>query len=505
MLFSTYLALAQTLSASPIHSTILPVRSPEPRQQVFYEPTQTVYGYLPYWTTSPAQLDFSGLSHVAYFGVELNADASLSYESRWHNDGPTLVSRAHAEGVKVHLCLISFSDSVNNVVLPSTSLRRQTIQNLKSLVEVYNADGINIDIEGMDASRREDLNDFIQELSVEIPEIVIATPAVDWSDAYDYATLSNYADLFIMGYDYHWSGGDPGPVDPLFGGSPWGQFALDWTVNDYLSLGVDPERIILGLPLYGRSWSTVDSSVPGTSTGSSSAVVMHEAIDIANVDGQLFDVVTESPYILYSNEQIWFPSVESVESRILWANDQDIQGVGFWALGYENGVDEFWAMMERTTVDEDIVDPDPDDTGDPTEPSSEPSSEASSETGNSAPIANAGLDQEVVIGSIINLDGRLSSDPDGDSLTYAWTLLDPQDQEIEDAQADIATFAPTSDGIWEIALTVSDGNATSTDEMVVTVLPEDNTKSGCSSSGAHTPLWLLTLHSLILIRRKFEL
>ena len=65
---------------------------------------------------------------------------------------------------------------------------------------------------------------------------------------------------------------------------------------------------------------------------------MHEAIDIANPDGHLFDVVTESPYILYSNEQIWFPNVESVESRILWANDQELQGVGFWALGYENGV-----------------------------------------------------------------------------------------------------------------------------------------------------------------------
>ena len=109
----------------------------------------------------------------------------------------------------------------------------------------------------------EDLNDFIQGVC-EIPEIVIATPAVDWSDAYDYKTLSNYADLFIMGYDYHWSGAT-GPVDQLFGGSPWGQFALDWTVNDYLSLDVDPDRIILGLPLYGRSWSTVNSSVPGTS------------------------------------------------------------------------------------------------------------------------------------------------------------------------------------------------------------------------------------------------
>ena len=110
-----------------------------------------------------------------------------------------------------------------------------------------------------------------------------------------------------------------------------------------------------------------------------------------------------------------------------------------------------------------------------------------------------------MVGSIINLDGRLSIDPDGDPLTYAWTLLDPQDQELVDAQTDVATFEPTSDGVWEIALTVSDGDATSTDELVVTVLPESDTKSGCSSSGSHTPLWLLTLHSLILIRRKFEL
>ena len=92
MLFSTYLAFAQTLS-QPIHSITIFRRNPEPRHQISYRPTQTVYGYLPYWTTSPAQLDFSGLSHVAYFGVELNDDASLSYESRWHNDGPTLVSR----------------------------------------------------------------------------------------------------------------------------------------------------------------------------------------------------------------------------------------------------------------------------------------------------------------------------------------------------------------------------------------------------------------------------
>ncbi len=499
MIVSLFLSILQFAAATPAHSIIMATRAPQPRHQISYTPTQTVYGYLPYWSTNPAELDLTGLTHVAYFGVELNSDASLSYQSRWDNAGPTLITRAHAEGIKVHLCLISFSDAVNNVVLPSSSLRTKTIENLKTLVNAYGADGVNIDIEGMDASRRQDLNAFIQELSVEIPEIVIATPAVDWSDAYDYQTLSNYADLFIMGYDYHWSGGEPGPVDPLFGGYPWGDYAINWTVDDYLSLGVPTERLILGLPLYGRSWSTSDDSVPGTSTGNSDSVLMYEALDIASTDGHLFDMVTESPYILYPNEQIWFPNVESVESRILWANDQNLQGVGFWALGYENGVADFWSMMESTTASGDISDPDDpedQDTGTPNEPSSE--------NGNYAPVANAGPDQDVIIGAIVSLDGQMSGDPDGDALTYAWTLLNPQNQQLNNSQSEVASFTPTSDGVWEIALTVSDGIATSTDELVVTVLPEENVKSGCSSSGSDTPLWLLTLHSLILLRRKFS-
>ena len=70
---------------------------------------------------------------------------------------------------------------------------------------------------------------------------------MDWSDAYDYTTLSQYASLFIMGYDYHWSGSDPGPIDPLYGGSPWAQWSLI-TGNDHLALA-PADRIILGLPL----------------------------------------------------------------------------------------------------------------------------------------------------------------------------------------------------------------------------------------------------------------
>ena len=49
---------------------------------------------------------------------------------------------------------------------------------------------------------------------------------------------------------------------------------------------------------------------------------------------------------------------------------------GLWAMKMES--DDFWTMMQSTTVDEDIVDPDPGDTGDPTEAQLKPVPEANS-------------------------------------------------------------------------------------------------------------------------------
>lgn len=41
---------------------------------------------------------------------------------------------------------------------------------------------------------------------------------------------------------------------------------------------------------------------------------------------------------------------------------------------------------------------------------------------NRPPVANAGPDQEVTVGQLVTLDGRSSSDPDGDLITYQWTI-----------------------------------------------------------------------------------
>jgi hypothetical protein len=101
---------------------------------------------------------------------------------------------------------------------------------------------------------------------------------------------------------------------------------------------------------------------------------------------------------------------------------------------------------------------------------------------NITPLCDAGPDLNVTVMHSATLDGTASSDPDGDPLTYAWSFTDRPDGSVHgliDRTAPIAAFIPDLVGVYRVQLTVSDGEDSCIDEMVLTASP--NTPPICDA------------------------
>ena len=89
--------------------------------------------------------------------------------------------------------------------------------------------------------------------------------------------------------------------------------------------------------------------------------------------------------------------------------------------------------------------------------------------GNQAPVANAGPDQTVSVGATVNLTGYGSSDSDGNSLTFQWTLTRPGGSAaaLSNSNSPTPSFVADVAGNYSVQLVVSDGTLTSSPATVV--------------------------------------
>ncbi len=95
---------------------------------------------------------------------------------------------------------------------------------------------------------------------------------------------------------------------------------------------------------------------------------------------------------------------------------------------------------------------------------------------NHAPVADAGPDQIASAGEQVVLDGTGTRDEDHDELMYFWEQIDGEPEiTLEDAFSSRPRFFVPEDLAAEsqvtFRLTVVDGHAVSTDEVVVTLRP----------------------------------
>ena len=94
---------------------------------------------------------------------------------------------------------------------------------------------------------------------------------------------------------------------------------------------------------------------------------------------------------------------------------------------------------------------------------------------NSAPVAKAGVNQNVVVGTSITLDGTASTDANGDTLTYRWSLLYKPSNSLatlSSTSVSKPTFTADAVGTYVASLIVNDGKADSAAVASTTVIAE---------------------------------
>jgi len=316
-----------------------------------------IFGYLPYWTNGTDHLRYSLITDLLYFSCELASDGNLGNCRGWPESAP--IDEAHKYGVRVHLVITGFDGDVVQSLIYSESQKSTFFENCWNQVNNNGADGINIDFESFGTTTASALTDFFNDLGEYFhsrnSEMIVsaALPAVDWSSRWDMDAMTGMDYFFLMLYDYHWGGGNPGPVAPLISESPWtsGGICVTRSVEDYIDdngAAIAP-RLIAGYPYYGKKWKSVDDSIPGTKTANGESVIYDNIYaDYSTITTQ-YDDGSETPYKIWKEGstwyQFWFDDADSLDLKFAFVNEKALGGSGMWALNYDVTREDIWKKI----------------------------------------------------------------------------------------------------------------------------------------------------------------
>lgn len=170
------------------------------------------------------------------------------------------------------------------------------------------------------------------------------------------AQCGQYLDWYnVMSYDYHGAFDDPNTVGtganaPLLEDSvPNGTFDIKDTVESYLKANIPTEKIVLGLPTYGRSYVVEDRITdgfgkpfsgpgpagPGTLTpGILSYFEILEKLNSGELNVERWDDATLTPYACSTKTGLWvtYDDEESLGYKVSYLIEKKLGGAMVWAV-----------------------------------------------------------------------------------------------------------------------------------------------------------------------------
>ncbi|HJT91546.1 MAG TPA: glycosyl hydrolase family 18 protein, partial [Mycobacterium sp.] len=331
-----------------------------------------VLGFLPYWMLSDPdvlnELRYELLSTIAYYDAVLDENGAIIRSgpgwTGWNSAAMTgVINAAHARGVKVVLTVAmhgwdATGEARMPVMLNSAANRQRAVSEIAAEVKARNVDGVNVDFEPVPPALRSQFTAFVRELKAGLiaagarSYLTVDTMAgaASWSTGYDVnaLTASGAADaIMVMAYDLSWSGSArAGGVAPIE--SPY-IFDVTDSLGDHLAAGVNPAKMIWGVPWYGRTWPTTSGDLNSpTRAGTSTAWTYTQAVAQATERGWRWDPVGRVPWYSWQNSGWWqgyYDDQSSLTIKYDLIKNTNLAGVGIWALGMDVGHNELASSL----------------------------------------------------------------------------------------------------------------------------------------------------------------
>ena len=352
-----------------------------------------VFGFLPYWevSASDTRLDWAKLSTVAYFGVgatatggllKTNADGSSTVGwSGWTSSKMTsIINDAHAHHTRVVLTVQSFAWTSSQLatqktLLGSATARSNLARQIAAAVRARGADGANLDFEPIASGYADEFTALVRSVRAELDKVAkgyqLTFDATGYIGNYpiEDATAAGGADaVFVMGYDYRSSASSPvGSVAPIGGAL----YDVGDTVRAYTSR-IPASKVILGVPYYGRAWSTASNTLnaantSGAKNGTSVTVLYETARDLTIQNGRHYDAVEGVAWTAYKRDnctttygcvsswrELYYDDATALKAKYDLVNSYGLRGAGIWALGYDGARPELYAAIEDKFITDSI-------------------------------------------------------------------------------------------------------------------------------------------------------
>ena len=350
----------------------------DPEKQLYYVndkkyrqilPEKEVFGWHPYWMGNAWQnYPFELLSTISYFSYKIDPQTGSYSNSKQIEDWRTtaLIDSAKLKKTKILLTVSSHGRSNNHEFLGDRGKWSVLIDSVTRLIKDRDADGVDVNFEQLPYMKRERFNLFIKQLREQLDNRInskkailsITLPAVDSREIFDVKELQKYADLLvIMGYDYNTGNQIQGAVAPLRSveGYP---ISLSNTVEFYLNTGIDPSKTVLALPYYGSMWTGNLGENGEVESKFERKLTYREIMNLfsKNIDGNsnaepFLDQRSMTNYYNFTypdntTKEIWFDDDYTLGKKFDYAISQKLKGVGVWALGYDNGYEELWDVID---------------------------------------------------------------------------------------------------------------------------------------------------------------